>query len=190
MKRPRAVDIAFFTDSACTTKEICDMEMNISMTLKFNLQVITAYHFLDCYLDVSSFCMMGTFHDNDGNNDTPTSHYSPKHHAMSLLIIDMALLIPALVDVKDSLIAAAALYLSRAIIGIRDENCMIWNNQLTHYTGYSVDQLSEVISLLHVYLTGIENNGNMKALLKKYNTARFHHVACKASILPQDLMLP
>lgn len=196
VERRRAVDIAFFTDSACTTKEICDMEMKICLTLKFNLQTITSFHFLDRFLDASNLFVgagVVTSHDNDECAHSRTfsvPRYCPKHHAMSLLIIDTALLIPALVDVKDSLIAAAALYLSRAIVGVRDKEGMVWNSQLTHHTGYNVHQLTDIVSLIHLYHRDMENNVCMKSIIKKYKSAAFHKVAYKTSILPQDLKLP
>lgn len=192
VKRPRAVDIAFFTDSACTTKEICEMEMKICNTLKFKLQMVTAYHFLDRFLD-ASFLSMSTFYDNDKcayASSLSRPHYCPKHHAMALFIIEMSLLLPPLVDVKDSLIAAATIYLTRAIIGVRDENGLIWNSHLTRLTGYSVQEFADIVLLIHVYHKGLENDSTMQTVLKKYSSTKFHNVALKASILTEDLMLP
>lgn len=205
VKKPRAVDIAFFTDSACTTKEICDMELKICVTLKFNLQVVTAYHFLDRFLDASHFTYGMSSNKNDfdvhwhGQSDASQiyvcSQRNPKLQAMALFTIDTALFIPALVDIKDSAIAAASLYLARALVGVRDKDGMIWNEQLAYHTGYTMYQLSDIVSLLHLYqqkegdVEGTTSE-DMKGLLKKYKNAEYHHVAYKTAIPAQDLKLP
>jgi len=181
VKRIRAVDIAFFTDSACTTNEICSMEMQICMTLHFDLQNVTSSHFLDHFLDASF-----THISRDNDRGDATVRYNPKLHAMALFVIDTSLLIPSLVDVKESLIAASALYLSRVIVGVNE---VIWNEQLVYHTGYSVEKLSEIVSLVHNFLQNVEGNENMKAILKKYNSSDYHHVSQKVSILSCDLKL-
>lgn len=176
VKNTRAVDIAFFTDGSCTTQEVCAMELKICMELEFRLQTVTSFHFLDHFLDMS--LVSGIIHDNDMND--AVVKYNPKLHAMALFIIETALIIPELVDVKDSLIAAASLYLARALIGVSDT---IWNNDLVHRTGYDVEKLAETVTVLH------RCNRNLKPLVKKYNSPTYHYVALRTSIVASDLKL-
>eukprot|EP00557_Chaetoceros_sp_GSL56_P006352 CAMPEP_0176501580 /NCGR_PEP_ID=MMETSP0200_2-20121128/14236_1 /TAXON_ID=947934 /ORGANISM="Chaetoceros sp., Strain GSL56" /LENGTH=453 /DNA_ID=CAMNT_0017900475 /DNA_START=503 /DNA_END=1864 /DNA_ORIENTATION=+ len=182
VKNTRAVDIAFFTDGACTTQEICAMELKICMELKFHLQTVTSFHFLDHFLDL--VLVSSIIHDNDIND--AVVRYNPKLHAMAMLIIETALVIPALVDVKDSLIAAASLYLARALIGVSEA---IWNDYLVDRTGYNVDQLAETVTLLHRCHKNISHHKHMKSLFKKYNSATYHYVAIRTSIVASDLKL-
>jgi len=183
VKAAKAVDVSFFTDGACSTNEICGMEMQICMGLKFDLLYVTSFHFLDHFLD-ASFTMSSS---SDNDLDAATVRYNPKLHAMSLFILETALLIPSLVDVKDSLIAASALYLARAIVGVGE---VIWNDQLVHHSRYEVENMSEIVSLLHHFLQHMEGNENMRATWKRFNTADYHFVPQKVSILPSDLKLP
>jgi len=173
------------------------MELQICMTLQFDLQVVTALHFMDRFLDASYFTM-GISCDNDGDDDSlgmaegdyVMPRYNLKLQAMALFIVDTALLIPALVDVKDSIIAAAALYLARAIVGIRDEDGAIWNAHLVHHTGYRVDHLADTVSVLHFHHRDLDSNVYMKAIVRKYKTADYLHVARRTAILSHDLRLP
>jgi Cyclin len=182
VKNIRAVDIAFFTDGSCTTQEICAMELKICTELDFCLQTVTSFHFLDHFLDMS--LVSGIIHDNDIHD--AAVRYNPKLHAMAMFVIETALVIPALVDVKDSLIAAASLYLARALIGVSDA---IWNDDLIHRTGYGAEQLAETVTLLHRCHKNISHQRNLKSIFKKYNSATYHYVALKTSIIASDLKL-
>lgn len=182
VKNIRAVDIAFFTDGSCTTQEICAMELKICTGLDFRLQTVTSFHFLDHFLDMS--LVSGIIHDNDIHD--AAVRYNPKLHAMAMFVIETALVIPALVDVKDSLIAAASLYLARALIGVSDA---IWNDDLIHRTGYCVEQLAETVTLLHRCHKNISHQRKLKSIFKKYNSATYHYVALRTSIVAGDLKL-
>lgn len=185
VKRTKAVDIAFFTDGSCTTQEICAMELKICMELGFQLQTVTSFHFMDHFLDMLLLCSI--FRDNEKTADA-IMRYNPKLHAMALFIIETALVLPALVDVKDSLIAAASLYLARALIGGVHDTA-IWNDDLVHLTGYNVEQLTETITLLHRCHKTMSQNRHLKSVVKKYNSATYHYVAQKTSIVSSDLKL-
>uniref|UniRef100_A0A7S3V6R6 Cyclin N-terminal domain-containing protein n=1 Tax=Chaetoceros debilis TaxID=122233 RepID=A0A7S3V6R6_9STRA len=199
VKRPRTVDIAFLTDSACTPREICDMEKKICVCLEFRLTFSTAFNFIDRFIDASHVAGI-SFYDNDNDDASITLDpsscikkmppYNPKLEAMTLFIVDSALLIADLVDTKDSLIAAASLYLARAIIGARNDEGIIWSKHLAHHTGYSVHAFADTVILLHLNVRDAKNNPVMSALYKKYNTARYFNVACRTAILTQDLKVP
>ncbi len=195
MKRHRAVDVAFFTDEACTPREICEMELKICTTLGFSLQLVTAYHFLDRYIDVSHFTMGSYSYDDDIDDELSLNiplharipPYNPKLEATALFILDAALLIPKMVNIKDSLIAAASLYLARAVVGIRDKEGMIWNADMVHHTGFGVDEIAETVMTLLLYIKEAKNNPHMTSVFTKYKSREYFSVAYKVAILPQDL---
>ena len=45
-----------------------------------------------------------------------------KLEAMTLYFMDMSLLIPELVDLKKTFVAASGIYIARAIVGVQDED--------------------------------------------------------------------
>ena len=53
VKHPRAVDIAFFTNNACSVRDICKMELEITTALQFRLQYVTAFHFIGRFITAS-----------------------------------------------------------------------------------------------------------------------------------------
>ena len=81
--------------------------------------------------------------DNDDMLDISNYSYivNNKLECMVLYFLDMSLLIPEFVDMKKSLVAAAAVYIARAIIGIRDMDGKFWGDTMTHYIGYEVEEL-------------------------------------------------
>ncbi len=195
MKRHRAVDIAFFTDEACTPREICEMELQICTTLGFSLQLVNAFHFIDRFIDASHFTM-GSYTYDDDIDDEPCLNvpiharippYNPRLEATTLFILDAALLIPKLVDIKDSLIAAASLYLARAVVGVRDKEGMIWNADMAHQTGFGIDEIAGTVMTLLLYIKEAKNNPHMTSLRTKYKSREYFNVAYKVAILPQDL---
>ena len=175
------------------------MEKKICVCLEFRLTFSTAFNFIDRFIDASHVAGI-SFYDNDNDDASITLDpsscikkmppYNPKLEAMTLFIVDSALLIADLVDTKDSLIAAASLYLARAIIGARNDEGIIWSKHLAHHTGYSVHAFADTVILLHLNVRDAKNNTVMSALYKKYNTARYFNVACRTAILTQDLKVP
>ena len=168
-KHPRAADIAFFTNNACSVTDICEMEMEISKVLAFHLQFVTAFHFIGRFVNASNIRRYR--HSGDGDDDKDDTLLTPsvplqldssslakmsqqysfdvnlKLEAMVLYFLDMSLLIPELVDVKKSLVAASVLYISRAIAGVKDYDGNIWSGAMVHYTNYTVDDLGMLIML-------------------------------------------
>ena len=179
-KHPRAVDIAYFTTGACSVTDLCKMEIQITAALQFHLQFVTAFHFISRFICASHLRKSTCCHESevlhlkeqDASNERDTScafcqfDINVKLEAMTLYFLDMSLLIPGIVDMKKSLVAAASLYIARAIVGVKDHVCFhknnsrnqggsttncIWNDAMVHYTGYDVADLSPVVSILHQY---------------------------------------
>lgn len=174
------------------------MEKKICVCLEFRLNFATAFNFIDRFIDASHVVGISSY-DNDNDDASITldsscmeqmSPYNSKLEAMTLFIVDSALLIADLVDTKESLIAAASLYLARAIIGVRNDEGMIWSKHLTHHTGYSVHAIAETVILLHLKVRNVKYDPVMSALYKKYNSGRYFHVPCRTAILTLDLKVP
>mmetsp|Transcript_7143 Transcript_7143/g.10899 ORF Transcript_7143/g.10899 Transcript_7143/m.10899 type:complete len:158 (+) Transcript_7143:534-1007(+) len=143
------------------------MELKITSTLQFNLVFVTAFHFTGYYLNANHLTTSGNnnsqsesllssptsiatkMYDNGasfpagGEDDgTNMTHYSyvvnSKLEAMTLYFLDMSLLIPEFVNVKKSLIAASAVYIARAVVGVE-----VWSDAMEYYTGYSVHDIGK-----------------------------------------------
>ena len=158
-KHPRAADVSFLTNNACTITDICNMELRIVNTLKFNLQLVTSFQYTERFVKA---CHLRFHNEKKQNrrNLLDKANYSfvvnPKLESMFMYFLDMSLLIPELVDTKKSLVAASALYIARGVIGLRD-SCVLdesfWSDALTYYTGYRADELGMVIlSLFYLHL--------------------------------------
>lgn len=159
-KHPRAADVSFFTNNACTITDICNMERKVVNVLKFNLQLVTSFQYTERFVKASHLRFLNENKENR-KNLLDVAHYSfvvnPKLECMLMYFLDMSLLIPELVDTKKSLVAASALYIARGVVGIRDSYVSdetFWSDALTYYTGYRVDDLGRFIHCLfylHLY---------------------------------------
>ena len=131
---PTAADIAFFTDSACNMRDITKFELKVSITLNFRLQLTTAFHFADRFIK-ASYVSAGYA------KESILLHPNIIFEAMVLFVLDLSLFHCEFVEKKSSLIAAAAVYLARATVGMRDSSGKVWNEAMEHYTGYSIGDL-------------------------------------------------
>ena len=175
---PRAADIAFLTDSICNMRDITEAELNIVTTLEFNLQLVSAYNFVDRFLTASyisdgcwSKSTLGSStltKDMNGTEDAASwsSNASfhldsfamnPKLEATCLFYLDMSLFDSRLVGKPRSLIAAAALYLARVTVGVRECTGDIWNDALVAYTGYEVSEIGKQYQHFFQYI-GFDSN--------------------------------
>merc|ERR1712194_717971 len=100
--------------------------------------------------------------------------------------LELALLQSDFVNLKSSLIAAAATYLGRATLGIRDVNGNIWNQTLAFYTSYDVEALEDTILKLHDAHSKIHEQ-RLCCVAHKYKSKKFYRVALKPAPLKEDL---
>lgn len=200
-KSPRAADIAFLTDSICNMRDITEAELEIVTTLEFNLQLVSAYNFIDRFLTASYISdNWNDISDTEKDNNRRTMHSfnttsfttNPRLEATLLFYLDMSLFDSSLVTKKRSLIAAAALYLAKTTVGLRDSNGEIWNEALVEYTGYELIEIDDVIiRLYNIHLNVLETkNEQNRAVVKKYSDAKYLRVSRKPPILRQDIFLP
>jgi hypothetical protein len=109
----------------------------------------------------------------------------------------------ALVDCPPSLVAAAAVYLGRATLGMREEdpgrqaaaastssannnnnNCY-WTKTLQHYTGYSMDDLKDTVLRIYEYQLQAEQLA-IAPYIKFRSRARLQ-VSLKTALRIEDL---
>ena len=150
-KSPRVADIAFLTDSICNMRDITEAELKIVTTLEFNLQLVSAYNFVDRFLTASyiSDDWNDMFELHEGSNDGHSTNSlnvssfatNPRLEATLLFYLDMSLIDSRLVGKKRSEVAAAALYLAKVTVGLRDSSGQIWNDALVEYTGYDLSEI-------------------------------------------------
>jgi len=165
-----SADYVYVSDKTYTRKEITKMEKDIFNALQFRLyDKATTLHFLHRFLrasDVSFYQQPLDSHTNNrehkissikghasnltndvGDMNNVSWGTDPVFQYMTEYLLELALLQPEFVDFRASLVAASALYLARATLGIRDKNGKIWNKTLIFFTTYSADDLSKLCLL-------------------------------------------
>jgi cyclin A len=154
---PTVQDFCYISDNSYTTKEILECEAEICSALKFNFNYGTTYKYIDHFLR-ASFA-------------TPNGKAKVQKKMMEWMVfyfLDLSLLDYKFVGIKPSLVAAAAVYLARATLGIREvpsvsatssfidptapmfqsiQRCSagFWTKTLQHYTGYDKWDLEEPV---------------------------------------------
>ena len=147
-----SANFVYVSDKTYTRKEITKMEHDICNVLKFRFyEHVTPLHFIHRFFRASDV----SFHqhhesagdetaiDNNANSHVQGINWgsNPVYQFMTEYILELALLKPRFVGMKASKVAAAALYLARATLGLRDSNGNIWNETLSFYTTYEAGDL-------------------------------------------------
>merc|ERR1739844_504109 len=90
------------------------------------------------------------------------------------------------VPMKPSLVAAGAVYLARAMLGIHDsdreedrERYGYFSKTLSFYTGYKVQELIGIVTSLHTAhkKSGDESTSSLNAVYEKYLSKKYKSVA-------------
>ena len=169
-------DLAYMSDSTYTRSEIKDMEVKICDLLEFRLQTPTAYQFVDRFLRAS---------DATAGQAGPSPR-SPTLETLVSYLLELSLLDASFVETPADLMAASAVYLARATLGIRDAHRQIWNTTLIHYTSLEASDLKETVLRLHCCQVNAEDS-DLKCVLAPYKTKEKYRVASIPAILPCDL---
>mmetsp|Transcript_1871 Transcript_1871/g.2692 ORF Transcript_1871/g.2692 Transcript_1871/m.2692 type:complete len:634 (+) Transcript_1871:273-2174(+) len=174
VKPPSAADISFFTDSACTLKEINSMELQVCLKLQFRLQSITSFHFLDRFSKGAHIAVLP--------NITPSYlHTNPRFESMVLYLTDVSLLLHEFVDTKKSLVAASAVYIAKVVVGLCKKNEKVWDNEMKDLTGYSSSDLEHTVLILYEAQAKLEKM-KAKGILKKYRSTQYRNLALQLSV--------
>ena len=200
---PTVQDFCYISDNSYTVKEILDCEAKICSALKFNLNFTTAYEYVDLFLR-ASFASSGR-----------VSNVALKEmvEKMIFYFLDLSLLEYKFVGVKPSLVAAAALYLTRATLGIREATREVqkqdssplfnpvkvmfgdsflrsskgfWSKTLQHYTGYDIWDLEKSVKMLRRLHENAETN-NLKSVYAKFKSEKMGQIAFKTVLNEDDL---
>jgi len=78
-------------------------------------------------------------------------------------ISEMSLMEYEFIDVRDSMMAAAALLLALVMKGVKDP----WNKTLEYYSGYTSEDLFDLTHRVHAYLANIPPH--LKTIRSKYS---------------------
>jgi cyclin A len=146
--------------------------------LEFRLSCITPFHFVNLFLRASNGCP---------NGGCEFDHPVLRQVVMYLLVFSR--LSYQLSLSKPSLLAAAAVYLARATVGIRESDPAhavhpegFWTRTLEYYTGYKLGDLRDSVLIIHRYQLGAEKAENMKGIFSKFSKSSHHYASLKTAV--------
>jgi len=148
---PYVDDFLYICDDAYNRKELIAMEIKILKTIGYDLGIPLSYRFLRRYARCGKVCM----------EDLTLARY----------ILELSLMDYELIDASDSLLAAAALFLAKAI---KDD--ATWNQTLAHYSGYKIEDICHLVYHLHNMLCQPPKD-HLKTIRNKYSHKVFFEVA-------------
>jgi len=227
---PEADDYVYISDKTYTRKEILDMEATVCKALKFNLNFRTPYHYVDRFLRASyassenstSISSTASLHSSHGAA-MGSGNVSGMNNANNALIkklvfylLDLAVLEYKLVSKPPSLVAASAVYLARATLGIRQTPATTatstqlfesnssslpglqraikghWSKTLEYYTGYDIWDLEEPVKLLHRLQETAEDGSSdgtdaSSSIFNKHKGSKCKRVALKTVVNEAEL---
>jgi len=149
---PECNDFVYISDGAYTKQQILQMEQTILNTLNFNITHPSALHFLRRYSKAAG------------------SDYTL--HTICKYLIELVMIDIKFLRYPTSLMAAASVYLGRAMIS----RAPLWTPTLEHYTTYSELMVRECALELNDLLKRSQNSG-LKAIRKKYSLPKYGQVA-------------
>ncbi|GAX29304.1 hypothetical protein FisN_16Hh262 [Fistulifera solaris] len=160
---PEINDLVYISDHSFTRAKLVEIELRVCRTLNFRLHRVTPHHYLDTFLKAS--------HAGDPPKQMlwDAAEYLLE---LSRLSFDISFRPP-------SLVAAAALYLARATIGIIHKGRSYWSPTLAHVTQYSLEDIEDTVLMLHKYQLLASESKEFSAIHSKYRPREHHHVALK-----------
>ena len=142
---------------------------------------------------------------------TPNGKFIRQKKTLEWLIfyfLDLSLLDYKFVGMKPSLVVAAAVYLARATLGIREDpsatvtplpgpnahffgqyprtSTGFWTKTLEHYTGYDKWDIEEAVKMLRRLHENAESN-HLKSVYTKFKSEAFGKVAFKTVVNEDEL---
>lgn len=195
---PTVQDFCYISDNSYTSKEILDCEAEISSALKFNFNYQTPYTYVDQFLRASVVTPNGKM-----------MNQKKMTERLILYFLDLSLLDYKFVGMKPSLVTAAAVYLARATLGIREtetptlspftgahaafyseytqhNSTGYWTKTLEYYTGYDKWDIEEAVKMLRRLHENAESN-HLKSVFAKFKSESFGKVALKTVLNEDDL---
>jgi len=149
---PECNDFVYISDGAYTKQQILKMEQSVLNTLNFNLTHPSPLHFLRRYSKAAG------------------SDYTL--HTLCKYLIELVLIDVKLLKFPPSQIAAASVYLARAMT----HKTPLWTPTLEHYSTYDEGQVRECALEMNELLKKSQKS-SLKAIKKKYALPKFGQVA-------------
>lgn len=180
---PYVSDYTYISASNYSTTQVTDMELNICSALHFRFHVVTPHNFVNRLSRASfaSSCTLNILRCAGTKND--------RMDYMVEYFLEIAMLYYKYVLLKPSLVAAAAVYLARATLGITDResvNIGFWSKTLEYYSGYDFNELESPVRHLHKAHSAVEE-GEYKTVYKKFAKSDTHSVSLK-TVLAADML--
>eukprot|EP00592_Proboscia_alata_P000098 CAMPEP_0194369394 /NCGR_PEP_ID=MMETSP0174-20130528/17683_1 /TAXON_ID=216777 /ORGANISM="Proboscia alata, Strain PI-D3" /LENGTH=682 /DNA_ID=CAMNT_0039146301 /DNA_START=755 /DNA_END=2803 /DNA_ORIENTATION=- len=201
---PKVIDFVYISDSTYTRREIVDMEIQVCQTLQFSLHRVTPHSIVHRYLLASGVSSISSSSSNGGYVNRMLIMMVYYFLELGMLSVELSG-VPMADDTmenieafnhdgtisKPHLLAASAVYLARATLGIRDTSANnsignFWSPTLAHYTEYKLCDLEDTVKKLHVLHAGAENC-SLKCVYKKYRTNQYLMVANRTVLHPHQL---
>ncbi|CCH42864.1 G2/mitotic-specific cyclin cdc13 [Wickerhamomyces ciferrii] len=152
---PSVKNYSYVTDGGYTEDEILEAERFILQVLKFNLNYPNPMNFL--------------------RRISKADDYDIQTRTIGKYLLEVTIMDHRFIGIKPSLCSAAAMYVSRRMLGRPD-----WDGTLTHYSGgYTKDDMKHVVELILSYLTKPVVH---EEFFKKYASKKF----MKSSILARQ----
>jgi hypothetical protein len=179
---PSYDDLVYISDHSFSSDKLRQLETRICKELEFRLHRVTPLHFVNEYLRASHACP---------DRSCEFDHSVLRQMVMYLLELGR---IPYELSIrKPSLLAASALYLARATLGLREssndhavDRHGYWTKTLQHYTGYTVDDLKKTVLTIHQYQLAAEES-NYNASFNKYRSRTYKAVSLRTVLRVEDL---
>jgi len=149
---PECNDFVYISDGAYTKQQILHMEQTILNTLNFNITHPSALHFLRRYSKA-------------GGSDYTL-------HTLCKYLIELVLIDIRFLKYLPSLLAAASVYLGRAMT----DKSPLWTPTLQHYSTYPESVVRDCALDMNELLQK-SHSSSLKAIRKKYSLPKFGQVA-------------
>jgi len=154
---PAVSDFVYITDNAYDEAEIRQMELRIIRALNFDLCQPIALNFLRRYSKAGDVDVL--------------------QHSLAKYTLEVCLLDYNLVSTPGSLLAAASLCLSLLLLDPSQSLETVWNQTLSFYSGYTPEQVLEVVPKLATNMTKMHRSTKLQAVRNKYKSGKFMKVA-------------
>lgn len=175
---PSVEDFVWIADYSFTCNRLRALEEQVCRELEFRLSCVTPYHFVNLFLRASNACP---------NGSCEFDH--PVLRQVVMYLLALSRLSYHLSLCKPSLLAAAAVYLARATVGIRESDPShsvhpegYWTRTLQYYTSYKREDLRGAVLIIHRYQLVAETAENIKGLFTKFSKSSHHFASLKTAV--------
>ncbi|XP_073443061.1 G2/mitotic-specific cyclin-B2-like isoform X2 [Dendrobates tinctorius] len=153
MYYPEIADFVYITDNAYSKAEIREMERTILDKLRFDLGRPLPIHFL--------------------RRATRCCRAEAEHHVLAKYFMELTLIDYDMVHYRPSIIAAASLCLAQKVL-----NWGTWDATVQHHTGYTEDNLLQVMQHIAKNVVKVNNNMTKYVYVKnKYASRKLNRIS-------------